>query len=823
MQHLFNCLLLGVFLPFLLQSQTLSPGDIAVLGVSANTYDCGGPIGGDEISFVCFKNIETGDTIDITDNGWERCNAGQWGDTEGVIRIKRTGTTIPSGTVITYKHQSVGSFGTYEFISPDAGWSVSNLNINNSLATAVNMNAGGDQLFFMAGGNWINPGTTITNDAAYSGNILFGYNSKSTWQASCNSSPTQNSNLHPDIAACFQMEPAGASDFAKYTGSLTPADRLTWINRIRNQANWSFFGNCMEYQNAAPIFNNGLQLTINLTQIGILGGVSGVCIGDTALLSILLPNVGGPFGVTWANTNTETTINGVSNGTPLPVIPLASEVYSIVALTDVNGCTIRADFGVNFFLELYPNDTLYENETTCIQSETGVFTERFTNRFGCDSLRIKTVSFDSVFCAIEANIKANGISCNGANDAAIILNVTYCNLPMNYQWEIVGSALSGNGVFTVLNKPDTLQNLSSGNFKITLTDVFGNQLILDTLLLNPPGMSGQIGVLSDYNGFDIRCAGEINGRVAAAVTGGTPGYTFLWSSGETQSIADSLSAGLQTLTITDAQGCSVQYSVILTEPFSLNADIELTTEICFGKNDASVSVENLQGGVMPHKVYFENIDITNGAFIDELSPGIYNVRIEDENNCFQNFAAVLPVGPTFDIEIGQDTAVFTGDSIVLNLQSDKILDTLLLSPSIYLEQLNSNQIKFFPQQGMFFSIIGIDENGCTSADTIFIAVKKNRNVFSPNVFSPESQLDDNQRFTLYTDRGVSRIENFQIYDRFGALVFTKENLLPNQSLEGWDGMIGKKKAATGVYVWFAELIYTDGRKKLEKGDVLLVR
>jgi SprB repeat/CHU_C Type IX secretion signal domain len=822
MQRLIYLFLLGVFLPFLLKSQTLSPGDIAVLGVSANTFDCGGPSGGDEISFVCFKNIETGDSIDITDNGWERCNAGQWGDTEGVIRFKRTGTTIFAGTVITYKHQSTGSFGTYEFISPDAGWSASNLNIN-SLATAVNMNDGGDQLFFMAGGDWNNTGTVIDHDATYTGKILFGFNSKSTWQANCNSSPTKNSNLHPDIEDCFHMEPTGASDYAKYTGPLTSADRLTWVNRIRNQSNWSFFPTCTVYQNTAPNFANGLQMTILPTQIGILGGVSGVCLGDTALLSILLPNNGGPFGVTWANTTTETTVSSVSNGSPLPVIPTASEVYSIVALTDVNGCTIRADFGVNFFLELYPNDTLFENETTCIQSETGIFIQRFNNRFGCDSLLIKTVLFDSLFCAIEADINATGISCNGANDGKIVLNVSYCNLPMSYQWQSIGTSFSGSGIFTELNKPDTLQNLTAGNYKITFTDVFGNQQILDTLLIEPPGMSGQIGVLSDFNGFDIRCAGENNGRVAAAVSGGTPSYTFLWSSGETQALADSLSAGVQTLTITDAQGCSVQYSVTLDEPPPLNAEIELTTEICFGKNDASVSVENLQGGVMPYKVLFENIDITNGAFIDQLSPGIYQVRIEDDNNCFQDFAAFLPVGPTFDLEIGQDTAVFTGDSIVLNLQSERVLDTLLLFPSTYLQQLNEDQFLFFPQQGTLFNIIGIDENGCTSSDTIFVGVKKFRNVFAPNVFAPDGQLPENQRFTLYTDRGVTQITNFQIFDRFGELVFSKETLVPNQFFDGWDGMIGKKKAALGIYVWSAELIYTDGKKKKEKGDVLLVR
>jgi hypothetical protein len=817
---LYSLFFSAIFTVFL-QGQTLSPGDIAVLGVSANTFACGGPSGGDEISFVCLKDIETGTAIDITDNGWERCNAGQWGDTEGFIRFTRTGSTIQAGTVVTYHHLSTGSFGTYEFNSPDNDWSVTNLNTVNVISTSVNMNAGGDQLFFMSGGIWSNLETTVSNDATYDGKILFGFNSKSTWQANCTNNPTQNSNLHPDIETCFHMEPTGAKDFAKYTGSLTPADRLTWIGRIRNQANWSFFTDCSTYNTTAPLYKSGLQLSILPTQIGVTSSDNGVCPGDTAFLQLLLPNNGGPFGVTWTDFTNETTFNGAVNTSPIPILPTASHVYTITALTDVNGCTIYGNYS-NFYLEVFPKDTTIFDETTCVPSEAGVFIQRLSNRFGCDSTVIRTILFDTAACSLVLSTQATDVSCLGYSDGKIVINVTQGKAPITYQWEQLNGILMGNGSINALNQADTLQNLTAGAYKITFTDANGVQIIKDTLLAQPPGMLGQIGILSDYNGFAVRCANDANGRVAAAVTGGTPDYQFLWSSGETQAIADSLSAGLQTLTITDAQGCTVQYSVTLDETEALDASVSVIGELCFGKNNGSILVKNLRGGVAPYQVYLENTPIGSDSLIQNLGPGNYQIRIEDANDCKLEYAAILPEGPSFDIEIGQDTTIFTGDSIVLNLESMQQLDTLLFSTP-YAQQITPNEILFFPPNGTLYGIVAIAENGCFARDSIFIKVKKKRDVFAPNAFAPEGKDFENQFFTLYTDKGVSEIREFQIFDRFGGLVFKKDALLPNQAQEGWNGLIGKQKAAPGIYVWSAYLVYTDGRGRLEKGGVLLVR
>lgn len=155
-------------------SQTeLNTGDIAVVGVNANNFVCSGTGTEDNISVVFFKDIVPGTPIDITDNGWERWNLGLWGNSEGTIRATRTGATIPAGTIVTFRFTS-----TYAAIVPDANWSFSSING----MTTLNMNSGGDQLYFMQGGNWTNPNSHLQN-SSYTGDVLFGFNTKTTWAA----------------------------------------------------------------------------------------------------------------------------------------------------------------------------------------------------------------------------------------------------------------------------------------------------------------------------------------------------------------------------------------------------------------------------------------------------------------------------------------------------------------------------------------------------------------------------------------------------------------------------------------------------------------
>ncbi|MBK9639035.1 MAG: T9SS type A sorting domain-containing protein [Bacteroidetes bacterium] len=235
----------------------LKRGDFLVMGVNA-TNSCGvGPGTGpsaDEISFVCFRDITIGTTLDITDNGYNRSAAfpGRWGDTEGVVRLTRTGGTIFAGTIITIRFDAGGNGFA---ISPDANWSFINLNAGG----VFNMNSGGDQFHFMQGGNWINGGGA--HDGIYTGTVLFGFNTANSWIDYANSS--QQSGLFPKLD-CYVILPATGSDYIKYTGNLaTLRTQRAWVDQINTVTNWtSYPSNCAGYNAAIPQYHLGASITI---------------------------------------------------------------------------------------------------------------------------------------------------------------------------------------------------------------------------------------------------------------------------------------------------------------------------------------------------------------------------------------------------------------------------------------------------------------------------------------------------------------------------------------------------------------------------------
>ncbi len=96
-------------------------------------------------------------------------------------------------------------------------------------------------------------------------------------------------------------------------------------------------------------------------------------------------------------------------------------------------------------------------------------------------------------------------------------------------------------------------------------------------------------------------------------------------------------------------------------------------------------------------------------------------------------------------------------------------------------------------------------------------------IFVPNVFAPGS-TNGNAQFTLYASPGfVRQVSWLRIYDRWGSLVFEKNDLPPNDESSGWNGFINGQMAAPGVYFWQAMVEYNNGGKALKKGDLTLVR
>lgn len=117
-----------------------------------------------------------------------------------------------------------------------------------------------------------------------------------------------------------------------------------------------------------------------------------------------------------------------------------------------------------------------------------------------------------------------------------------------------------------------------------------------------------------------------------------------------------------------------------------------------------------------------------------------------------------------------------------------------------------------------------DANGCTQVASYQIQVQQTSAIYIPNIFNPEGTAG-NQRFEFFigATARVIEVRNFKIFDRWGNLVHERPPFAANDPAHGWDGFVRGKKALPGVYVWYAEFEFANGRIKQLKGDVTLYR
>ncbi|WP_296384124.1 hypothetical protein [Winogradskyella sp.] len=275
---------------------TLNPGDLAILAVNTD-YDSSGSISGDRISFVIFKDITVNTEIYLTDNGYERRYTDRWGSSEGVIRIRRTGSTLPAGSIITIEATNSGNitsgshYDVYTCGVVDTNWN--KWALSGSGIGGFNMN-NNDDIWIMQGGAWTNSINTTGQGSActgiatdtwqnsqYSGTVLYGW-TESGWDATAGgcSGDTRWSSLYPTLE-CFNTVAPLSSGKVKFDDPINPDfstttnGRIDWIALINDEVNWNTYASNTDYDNAALGYDYKLNTTCSAVIIATTGYVNG--------------------------------------------------------------------------------------------------------------------------------------------------------------------------------------------------------------------------------------------------------------------------------------------------------------------------------------------------------------------------------------------------------------------------------------------------------------------------------------------------------------------------------------------------------------------
>ncbi len=325
----------------------------------------------------------------------------------------------------------------------------------------------------------------------------------------------------------------------------------------------------------------------------------------------------------------------------------------------------------------------------------------------------------------------------------------------------------------------------------------------------------------EINHMDLMCFEECLGSASANIPAEV--VSFQWDFGSQQSEISDLCAGDYTLSFVDGYNCPYEKTIEISQPDPLNFELDFEDLVCYGDLTGSISILNSEGGVGNYQFSIGN-GFSEETFYDALSGGDYLIQMMDSNNCLTEQNIFIYEPPQLDLFAGDDVTIQLGDSIDLNATlSTQLNQSILWTPPLDLscdDCLNPTASPLFDQ---LYTITATDSiTGCEVTDRVLVDVFKELNVYVPNVFTPNGD-GNNDWFTVFGNYTVTSVIYMNVYDRWGNLVFTKENFLPNDPLKGWDGTMKNKPLNPAVFAYITEVQFLDGTTQVLKGDISLVR
>lgn len=225
----------------------------------------------------------------------------------------------------------------------------------------------------------------------------------------------------------------------------------------------------------------------------------------------------------------------------------------------------------------------------------------------------------------------DSVKCFGDNNGNLVVyaqgGVPYkTGKPYEYSWK----KQNASGIYEGLNDTigSNLLGLTAGWYALNITDSIGVTLRADSVFYLPQPEALAIRIQKT----DVLCHGASTGAINAVVTGGLKPYRLLWNTGSTDTELQNIKAGVYTVTATDRNGCTKQYTATIDQSDSLIIGFTKTIApssagSCNGSLTASVL-----GGIGPY-TYQWRPNNTSGATADKLCRGSYTVTVNDMFGC----------------------------------------------------------------------------------------------------------------------------------------------------------------------------------------------
>lgn len=232
--------------------------------------------------------------------------------------------------------------------------------------------------------------------------------------------------------------------------------------------------------------------------------------------------------------------------------------------------------------------------------------------------------------------------------------------------------------------------------------------------------------------------------------------------------------------------------------------------------------------ILQTQVQAQHIRWNNGAegsTTRATQPGWYWVEAEGDCGSYRDSIQVMEIQTGLTATLGPDRTVLTGQTAVLtpthNSRTPLQYNWAVTSGSDSLSCANCPSVMAQPFQPTTYAVTITDSYGCTASAQVTLQVRSEAPVFVPDAFSPNDDGVNDALFPMGAPEMA--IESFQIFDRWGALLFQQAGGYLNHASAGWDGRRRGKPAPAGLYTWYLKVRLPDGSISQWQGQTLLVR
>jgi gliding motility-associated-like protein len=507
----------------------------------------------------------------------------------------------------------------------------------------------------------------------------------------------------------------------------------------------------------------------------------------------------------------------ISNAITVTVAPLP--IAQITALSTTSFCMgdsvkLQAVTGVNYTYQWYKNGNM-------------ISTASLPNLNVTTSGAYYVVVFNNNACFLQSNTINVNVNPLPIASLSNIGDTTFCdgdsvklvtsNMPgQTYQW-------FKNGVPIANTNSNQLTIKTAGAYYVKITTQFGCTSISRTQLVVVKASPSNV---ISVNGPTTKCIGETIELSVPFVQGNS----YQWYQGNTQLYTQLSNVLLANTTasyyvlVTNSNGCSkIAGPVLLSFVSYPSASISPkdSVVICEDKfvtltavSDQPVTVSWIYNGSPLSQV---------GSTISTNISGVYSIIVENQFGCKTTSSTstkVISVKKPI-VLLTHDTTVFAGDAFKIDVKGD-VASKYEWSPIDYLNCINCRQPICAPERTITYKLEASNIADCIGSDTMRVHVICNdKQFFIPNMISPNG--DGNNDLFYIRGKGVRRIKELKIFDRYGKAVFQRENFEANNTLYAWDGSVNGTLPDAGVFFYYVEIECILGDTFIYKGDITILK